>query len=118
MGLLGSAQVLSLEKMVLDNHLARQIDIIARPVPVDEEHLQAELIERVGIGGHYLKERETRAFTRREYVPVWPPVDRSILDVAREEALEIMYNHQPPTLPSGAEEKIEAIVEEADRTLA
>ncbi len=117
-GLLGSAQVLSLEKMVLDNHLARQIDIIARPVPVDEEHLQAELIERVGIGGHYLKERETRAFTRREYVPVWPPADRSILEVAREEALEIMYNHQPPTLPSGAEEKIEAIVEEADRTLA
>ena len=118
MGLLGSAQILSLEKMVLDNHLARQIEITARPVPVDEEHLQVELIERVGIGEHYLKQRETRAFTRREYVPVWPPAGKPMLDVVREEALEILYNHQPPPLPAGAGKKIEAIVEEADRTLA
>ncbi len=117
-GLLGSAQILSLEKMVLDNHLARQIEIIARSVPVDEEHLQAELIERVGIGGHYLKQRETRAFTRREYVPVWPPAGKSMLEVAHEEALDILYNHQPPPLPSGAEDKIEAIVDEANKALS
>ncbi len=117
-GLLGSAQILSLEKMVLDNHLARQIEIIARPVPVDEEHLQAGLIERVGIGGHYLKQRETRSFTRREYVPVWPPADKSMLEVAHEEALDILYNHQPPPLPSGAEDKIEAIVVEANKALS
>ncbi len=53
MGLLGSAQILSLDKMVLDNHLARQIDLMVRPFPVDGEHLQADLIQRVGIGGHY-----------------------------------------------------------------
>jgi trimethylamine--corrinoid protein Co-methyltransferase len=116
-GLLGSAQILSLEKMVLDNHLARQIEIIARPIPVDEEHLQVELIERVGIGGHYLKQRETRAFTRREYVPVWPPAGKSMLEIAHEEALDILYNHQPPPLPSGAEDKIEAIVVEANKVL-
>jgi trimethylamine:corrinoid methyltransferase-like protein len=29
-----------------------------------------DLLERVGIGGHYLTQRETRDFTRREYVPV------------------------------------------------
>jgi len=116
-GLLGSAQILSLEKMVLDNHLARQIEIIARPVPMDEEHLQAELIERVGIGGHYLNQRETRAFTRREYVPAWPPAGKSMLEVAHEEALDILYNHQPPLMPTGAEKKIEAIVAEADKTL-
>ena len=117
-GLLGSAQVLSLEKMVLDNHLARQIEITARPVPVDEEHLQVELVERVGIGGHYLKQRETRAFTRREYVPVWPPADKTMLEIAHQEALDILYNHQPPPLPAGAEKKIEAIVAEADSVLA
>ena len=117
-GLLGSAQILLLEKMVLDNHLARQLEITARPVPADEEHLQVELIERVGIGGHYLKQRETRAFTRREYVPVWPPAGKPMLEVVREEALKILYNHQPPPLPPGAGKKIEAIVAEADRELA
>jgi trimethylamine--corrinoid protein Co-methyltransferase len=117
-GLLGSAQILSLEKMVLDNHLARQLEIMARPVPVDEEHLQVELIERVGVGGHYLKQRETRNFTRREYVPVWPPAGKPMLELAREEALEILHNHKPPPLPVGAREKIETIVAEADRALA
>jgi trimethylamine--corrinoid protein Co-methyltransferase len=117
-GLLGNAQILSLDKMVFDNHLARQIEIMARPVLVDEEHLQADLIERVGIGGHYLSQRETRAFTRREYVPMWPPAGKTAMAVVHEEALDILHNHQPPPLPAGAADKIEAIVAEADKALA
>jgi trimethylamine--corrinoid protein Co-methyltransferase len=117
-GLLGNAQILSLDKMVFDNHLARQIEIMARPVLVDEEHLQADLIERVGIGGHYLSQRETRAFTRREYVPMWPPAGETAMEVVHEEALDILHNHQPPPLPTGAVDKIEAIVAEADKALA
>ena len=116
-GLLGSAQILSLDKMVFDNHLARQIEIMARPILMDEEHLQVDLIERVGIGGHYLSQRETRAFTRREYVPVWPPAGETAVGLVHEEALDILYNYQPPLLPDGAADKIEAIVAEADRML-
>jgi trimethylamine--corrinoid protein Co-methyltransferase len=118
MGLLGDAQVLSLDKMVLDNHLARQLDIMTRPLLVDEEHLQAELIERVGIGGSYLGRRETRAFTRREYVPVWPPASASLLDMVHEEALGILHGHQPPPLPPGAGEKMDAILARANEALA
>ncbi len=117
-GLLGSAQILSLEKMVLDNHLAQQIEILARPLPVDEEHLQADLIERVGIGGQYLTQRETRDFTRREYVPIWPPAGKTALEMAHEEALEILHHHRPPPLPERAADRIEAIVAEADKALA
>jgi trimethylamine--corrinoid protein Co-methyltransferase len=117
-GLLGSAQILSLDKMVLDNHLAHQIEIMVSPVLVDEEHLRADLIERVGIGGHYLNQRETRDFTKREYVPVWPPAGKTMLELAHVGALDILHNHQPPPLPAGAEEKIKAIVAEADRALA
>ncbi len=118
MGLLGDAQVLSLDKMVLDNHLARQIETMVRPVLMDEEHLQVDLIERVGIGGHYLNQRETRAFTRREYVPVWPPAGKTMLEVAHAEALDIMHAYQSPPLPAGALDKIEDIVAEAERALA
>jgi trimethylamine--corrinoid protein Co-methyltransferase len=118
MGLLGSAQILSLDKMVLDNHLARQIEIMARPFLVDEDHLQAELIELVGIGGHFLGQRETRAFTRSEYVPAWPPAGTDLLTLVHEEALNILHNHQPPPLPPGSGKKIEAILAAADRELA
>jgi trimethylamine--corrinoid protein Co-methyltransferase len=118
MGLLGSAQILSLEKMVLDNHLAREIEIMTGPVPVDEAHLQTELIERVGIGGHYLNQRETREYTQREYVPGWPPEGETMLELAHAEALQILHTHQPPPLPPGAAERMEAIVAEADKALA
>jgi trimethylamine--corrinoid protein Co-methyltransferase len=118
MGLLGSDQILSLEKMVLDNYLTHQIETMVRTIPVDEAHLQADLIERVGIGGHYLNERETRDYTLREYVPVWPPAGETMLEIARGEALDILHAHLPPPLPAGAADRIEAIVAEADRELA
>ncbi|HET6444382.1 MAG TPA: trimethylamine methyltransferase family protein [candidate division Zixibacteria bacterium] len=114
MGLLGASQVLSLEKMVMDNHLARLVEEMLQPVKVDEEHLQAELIERVGIGGSFLTQRETRDFTRREYVPMWPPAGQDVLKIARAEALDILHNHKPPPLPDGASEKMEAILADAD----
>jgi trimethylamine--corrinoid protein Co-methyltransferase len=117
-GLLGSAQILSLDKMVLDNHLAHQLEAMVKPVLVDEDHLQADLIERVGIDGSYLTQRETRTFTRREYVPMWPPAGQTMLEIARAEALDILHNHQPPPLPAGAADRIEAIVAEADTALA
>ncbi len=60
MGLLDNAQTLSLEKMVLDNHLTHRIETMVGAIPVDEAHLQAEVIERAGIGGQYLSQRETR----------------------------------------------------------
>lgn len=117
-GLLGSAQILSLEKMVLDNHLIRQIETAVKPIQVDEEHLQAGLIERVGIGGHYLKEKETRAFTRSEYVPVWPPAGKTMLETARDEALQILHDHRPPPLPPSAADLMEKIMADADGTLS
>jgi trimethylamine--corrinoid protein Co-methyltransferase len=117
-GLLDSAQILSLDKMVLDNYLAHQIEAMVRPILADEVHLQADLIARVGVGGHYLNQRETRAFTRREYLSPWPPVGSTMLEIAHAEALDILHSHQPPPLPAGAAGQIEAIVAEADRALA
>ena len=113
MGLLGDAQILSYEKMVADNLLTHQLQSIAKPLNVDEDHLQAELIAKVGIGGHYLKQRETRDFTQREYIPMWPPADKTIPELARKQALDIYHNHQSPLLPDGAAERIASILEQA-----
>jgi trimethylamine--corrinoid protein Co-methyltransferase len=117
-GLLDSSQTLSLDKLVLDNHLTRELEIMVQPIQIDEEHLSADLIEQVGIGQHYLKRPETLASLREEYVRVWPPVGRDILELARDEAREILKNHRSPALPDGALEKMCEIVGEADRRLA
>jgi trimethylamine--corrinoid protein Co-methyltransferase len=117
MGLLGNAQYLSLEKMVLDNHLTKQVEIMTRDIPMDESNFQLSVIEKVGIGGNYLAERETRDFTTTEYIPPWPPNGKTMLEVAREEALDIIKDHQPPSLPDRAVVEIERIVGEADAAL-
>jgi trimethylamine--corrinoid protein Co-methyltransferase len=117
-GLLGSAQVLSLEKMVLDNHLARQIALMAAPIPLDDAHLQVDLIERVGIGGHYLSQPETRAFTRREYTPPWPPAGKTVIEIARAEALDILHNHRPQPLEEAQQAELKRILQAAERELA
>lgn len=117
MGLLGSSQYLSLEKMVLDNHLTKQVEIMIETISTDEDDFQMEVIEKVGIGGNFLAERETRDFTETKYVSPWPPEGRTMQEIAREEALDIYQNHLPPPLPDGAEAEIERIVEEAGRSL-
>jgi len=117
MGLLGNAQYLSLEKMVLDNHLTKQVEVMARDILTGEGDFQLKVIEKVGIGGNYLGERETRDFTETKYEPPWPPEGKTMLEIARGEALEIYNNHLPPPLPDGAEVEIQRIVSEADRAL-
>jgi trimethylamine--corrinoid protein Co-methyltransferase len=118
MGLLDSSQTLSLDKLVLDNHLARELEIMVQPIRIDEEHLAADLIEQVGIGQHYLKRPETLASLRKEYVRVWPPTGRDVLDLVHGEARQILENHRSPALPDGGLEKMREIVSEADRELA
>ena len=116
-GLLGSAQILSLEKMVLDNHLIHQLEAMLTPINVDEEHLQVGLIKQVGVGGEFLTKRETKNYTRSEYVPLWPPYDKNMTELIHSEARQIMENHKSPPLPEGGAEKIKAILAEADQVL-
>jgi trimethylamine--corrinoid protein Co-methyltransferase len=116
-GLLGEAQILSLDKMVFDNHLIHQIEAMLKPIDLDEEHLQVDLIKRVGIGGEYLTQRETLKYTRSDYVPLWPPHTKDLLELIHNEARDILKTHSPPPLPDGALEKINHILYDADRLL-
>jgi trimethylamine--corrinoid protein Co-methyltransferase len=116
-GLLGEAQILSLDKMVFDNHLIHQVEAMLKPINVDEDHLQVDLVKRVGIGGEYLTQRETLKFTRSEYVPLWPPHNKNLLELIHSEASDILETHTPPPLPDGALKKINNILNHADQTL-
>ena len=114
-GLLGAAQILSLDKLVLDNHIIHQIEAMLAPINLDDAHLQADLIKQVGVGGEFLTKRETLKFTRKEYIPMWPPQNLNLMDVIHAEAREILENHTPAPLPAGAEVRIQEILVEADK---
>ena len=74
-----------------------------RLVNLDEAHLQADLIKQVGVGGEFLTKKETLKYTRQEYVPMWPPHGKDLMELIHAEAREILENHTPPPLPDGAE---------------
>ena len=118
LGLLGAAQILSLDKMVLDNHIIHQIEAMLASVNLDEAHLQADLIKQVGVGGEFLTRKETLKYTRQEYVSMWPPHGKDLMELVHAEAREILENHTPPPLPNGAAERVKEILEEADKALA
>jgi hypothetical protein len=48
---------------------------------------------------------------------MWPPADKTITDLAREQTLEIYHHHEPPRLPDGAAEKVDTILSQADSEL-
>jgi len=116
-GLLGAAQILSLEKAVLDNNILRQLEVMVTPINLDDDHLQYELIEKVGVGGEFLTQRETLNYTRKEYIPMWPRYKQNLMESIHEEAWEILYSHQPPVLPCGAEQTLNELLAEADQAL-
>jgi trimethylamine:corrinoid methyltransferase-like protein len=116
MGLLGQDMILSPEKMVLDNLFAGQIAAKVRMEPLDDEHLQAEAIARVGIGGHFPEEPETLHYTRTEYVPAWPPAGASIRKLVAEQARRLCNEHKAPPLPAGALESIQAALSAASKS--
>jgi trimethylamine--corrinoid protein Co-methyltransferase len=117
MGLLGASQILSLDKAIFDNHIARQLEYVVNPVNLDDTHLQYKLIERVGVGGEFLTQRETLRYTREEYNPVWPPYGKELLDLIHEETLEILHTHKPLNLPLGSEQALKELLQEADKAL-
>ncbi len=128
MGMLDSAQMLYLPKLILDGEVMRECQRLMRGVDLDEQHLLTDLIDEIGPGGHYLKAKVTRTmlragehwspsiFTRGSY-EAWTAAPVSEYDRAVEILDGIVATHTPKPLPSGADETIGAIFESAEREL-
>jgi trimethylamine--corrinoid protein Co-methyltransferase len=128
-GLLDSAQMLYLPKLVLDAEIMRQCEAVQRGLTVDEEHLAADLIRRIGPRGQYLAARETRRTLRagehyrpqaygRESYDAWS--EAGLTDVQRAAATvdEILERHVPKPLPAGAAESFATAIVAARAELA
>lgn len=59
-GQLQGAGLMSLPQIVIDDEIAQMIARILRGVEVSDETIQTEMMARIGHGGEYLKEKDTR----------------------------------------------------------
>jgi len=124
-GFLDCADIGSLESLVMNDEIIAMARRIMRGIEVSADTLMLDLIDKVGPGGEFMSERETARRCRAE---IWNPtlMDRdpwvaweaagaqTMLDRIRAKLREILATHQPPPLPDGVAEKIEAILQAAE----
>ncbi len=118
-GAFDGVQTESLAKAVLDNDQLGALRRYVREDPIDESTALMADIAEVGIGGHFLGRKSTRAFSRSE---VWRPQvfqrgspedhsapGRSLIEEAVERARYLLATHAVAPLSPEAEAEIDAI---------
>jgi len=124
-GTMEGAMTISKESLVIDNEIAEGLYRVLKGVNVNEETLAVGVTDRVGPGGHYLKQRHTMRFLKQEhFLPLladrrardrWEEAgSKGMVEKAHEEMERILREHQVDPLPSGMEAELEEILREVE----
>jgi len=119
-GAFDGVQTESLAKAVLDNDQLGALRRYVRESPIDESTALMDDILEVGIGGHFLARKSTRAHSRSE---IWRPQvfqrgsfeehqapGRSLIEEAVQRAHDLLDGHEVAPLAEDAAREIAAIV--------
>lgn len=123
-GFLDCADIGSLEMLVMNDEIIAMTRRIMRGLEISDDTLMLDLIDRVGPGGEFMSQRETAKRCRAE---IWTPtlMDRepwvnwqaagapTMADRVKTRLQGILDTHEPPPLPEGAAEEIEAVLQAA-----
>ena len=112
----------SLEQIVMDCELWRNLLRACDGIRVDEDALGFDAIKRVGPGGYFMKDLHTlRNFKKEVLLPriaMRPQcagaADEPILAAARDEVRRILAEHRPPPLDRSAREEVLRVLAESD----
>jgi trimethylamine--corrinoid protein Co-methyltransferase len=124
-GYLESGLLGSFDMLVMSDEVIGMAKRILAGVAVTPDTLAVDVIERVGPGGHYLTQEHTRTHFKSE---TWFPtlIDRqmrrtwqagggqTMAERVRAKVLDILAHHQPMPIPSEVENKLRAIVTQAE----
>jgi len=125
-GYLESGLVGSFDMLVMSDEVISMVKHMLRGIVVDDEHLAAEVIHRVGPGGHFLADDHTLKHFRKQF---WFPalLDRSrwadweaagritLGQRVRERVKDILARFEPTPLDASVEKKLKAIIARAER---
>ena len=124
-GLIDACRGMSHEKLVIDNEVFGGLGRILKGIDVSDETLAADVIEKVGPGGHYLAQKHTKELmskerwfpkiSNRQPYQTWKEKKMDMWKRARQEAMEILRTHRPQPLDRKKEEAIRSLVNEAEK---
>lgn len=127
-GMLQQGLLMSLVQLVIDDEINSALLSAVGGFPVDEEHLGADAICRVGPGGNFMEDEQTMKFLRgerqlpnilcRESRESWEAGgSKSFEERARDRAISILKKHEPNALADEQSRALDKLVEDALRLL-
>ena len=126
-GILGSFISMSFEKFILDEELAGMVKKIIKPMEINPETIDLEMMREVGIGGQYLTQPKTFRLCRTEfYLPglmsragydAWSAAGKKrIEEEARLKLEQRMAAYQRPLIDPELEKALKEYVEDRKRS--
>jgi trimethylamine--corrinoid protein Co-methyltransferase len=127
-GTLDTDLTTSFEQMVIDDEFLGVLSRMVRGIEVNAETLAVDVICKVGPGGSYLGQEHTRRHYKQElYFPqmfdtgnrkTWEEKgSKDLARVARDKALKILHEHQPPHLDKDVTKNLGEILNRARKNL-
>lgn len=123
-GMIESGVTFDFGQLVMDNEFAKMIKQCVGGIPIDDESLLIEDIQKVGSSGDFLSLESTLRFMHGQSQPRlldrrvredWETAGSSDLyERALTEARRLLATHEPEPLPEPIREEIRGIVEQAD----
>lgn len=129
-GLIESSMTLSLEQMMIDSEISNLCKRMKAGIDVQDDKDFIEDIKAVGHGGHFLKQKNTRAAFRssefyqatlcdRNSYDAWASLGRpEMIDLAHEKVKTILAGERKNPLQESTEKVLHEIMEEAERKLS
>jgi trimethylamine--corrinoid protein Co-methyltransferase len=123
-GMIATESCQSLEKLVMDNEICGMAYRLVDGVSLEGPALAADVIAKVGPGGHFLAEKHTRENLMREQLmpsgifcrltpDSWRKSgSKNSVDRAREMVDKLLTDHVPKPLPPDAEERLDRVFKE------
>jgi len=120
-GMLNFENCQSFEKLVVDDTICGMALRLIRGIDVNDQTLAVDVIRRVGVGGHYLADKHTMEWFKKELFTPSDLVDRQDLKLwkkqgskdsfqrARGIAQRILKDHKPEPLPIDIEKDLDDV---------
>ncbi|MCW4031945.1 MAG: trimethylamine methyltransferase family protein [Candidatus Bathyarchaeota archaeon] len=118
----------SLELVTICDEIASMITYLLKGIEVNDDTLALDVISKVGPGGHFLTQKHTIDYLRKEH---WIPslLDRQmreswvkngskdLLERAREKTKEILSNHNPNPLSKDIEKELQNNLKDIEKEI-
>jgi trimethylamine--corrinoid protein Co-methyltransferase len=124
-GLLENYTVLSYEQLLIDYEMYDMMLRLVQGIDVNEDTLALDTIYKVGPEGHFLAERHTLDHAKDVWMPMladpapygtWKDKGaKSVVDVAKEKAKEILATHRPTLLDRDVKKRLAGIIKEGEK---